>query len=378
MTGLIIGSVVCLMALALWLYRRATLPFRTFRRGVELLSEQDFASRLLHVGQPNVDAAVDMFNQMMDALRSERLQLFEQNAFLNLLIRELPVGVIIYSANGEIAEQNNAASAFLGQDGSLPAGECEALAMGESKVVRSPSGDIFRISKQGFMDCGWKRPFVIIELLTEEMRKAERNAYKRVISTISHEVNNSMGAIQSTLSTIYASSESSHSEALRACLERSAQMTDFVRAYAEVVRVPRPQLVLSDYMELVSSSLPLLNSLCSRYGAVLDVDLENAAPIHFDPMLMQQVIVNVVKNAAESAGHAGNVIIRADGKTLTITDDGPGLSAEVSSRLFNEVYSSKSDGRGLGLMLVAEILRRHSARFSLVTADALTTFTISL
>lgn len=389
-------AVGVLLLLLLIVYRQALRPMKVVTRGMDLLREQDFASRLRHVGQKDADRLVDMFNQMMDTLKRERLHVREQNEFLDLLINESPMAVIILDGENRVASANRAAVDMLGVDDlcgknfreidSPLAPECDAVAMRSSRIVRIPgSFDVFRVSRNGFMDSGWLHPFLLIERLTAEIREVERIAYTRVIRMMAHEVNNSVTAINSTLHAIDRAITDtplagSVATPLRACAERAEAMTAFIRAFADVVKIPEPNLILTDYMELVQSSLPLLESICALNGATLSVDLAEAAPLRLDPVLMQQVTVNIVKNAAESAGRGGKVTISAVGRTLTVTDNGPGLSPEAASRVFTDVFTTKPSGQGLGLMLVGEILRKHSARFSLKTSpvDSLTRFSITL
>lgn len=383
---------LCLIIAQIIIYRKYVRPMRVVKRGMDLVREQDFASRLRRVGQSDADRLVDMFNQMMDCLKHERLRVREQNEFLDLLINESPMGVILLDDAGKITSANRAATEILAAGAlngrkldemeSPLAREAASMDMRASATVsREGEAEIFRISKFGFMTDGWLHPFILIERLTEEVREAERRAYTRVIKIMAHEVNNSVGGISSTLQTIEAEIGRTPESvrllpSLRACAERADSLIGFIKAYAEVIRVPEPQLRLTDYYALVDSSLPLLQSICARYGATLTADLEDAEPLRCDPLLIRQAIVNVVKNAAESAGPGGKVSIYASGKILTVTDNGPGLTDEASRRLFSDVFTTKPDGHGLGLMLVGEILRKHLWQFSLRTVDGLTRFTI--
>ncbi len=392
---MIVATIVLLLLLtAVFVYRMYVRPMRIVKRGMELVREQDFASRLRKVGQGDADRLVDMFNQMMDCLKHERLRVREQNEFLDLLINESPMGVMILDDEGLISSANRAAGEILNcrelagmNIAQLDSLLAEKIATMKMRTTETASGDnemeIFRLSKLGFMNDGWLHPFVLIERLTEEVREAERRAYTRVIRIMAHEVNNSVGGISSVLQTLEKEIEESPDSAgmlpsLRACGERADSLIGFINAYAEVVKVPEPQLRLTDYYSLVNSSLPLLESICARHGASLTADLDDAGPLYCDPVLICQVIVNVVKNAAESAGKGGKVEIFASGKTLTVSDDGPGIPDEVSRRLFKDVFTTKPDGHGLGLMLVSEILRKHRWQFSLHTpSPRVTRFTIS-
>lgn len=87
-------------------------------------------------------------------------------------------------------------------------------------------------------------------------------------------------------------------------------------------------------------------------------------------MLIERVIVNIVKNAAESIGsRQGEIVIRLADNVLTVSDNGPGLSEEAAGKIFTPLFSTKHPDRGLGLMLIAEILRGHGAWFSLSTSE---------
>ncbi len=352
------------------LYRLTIRPMRIIQRGMDLVREQDFASRLRRVGQRDADRLVDMFNEMMEQLKQERLRVREQNEFLDLLINESPSGLVLPDDFGKPVAANRAAEEILTADPAIGRA-IEAMKMRETLTLRlTDRNEIYRLTKLGFMDRGWMRPFVILERLTDEIREAERHAYTRVIRMMAHEVNNSIGGISSALQSIESELITSPDAdriipPLRACAERADSLIGFIKAYAEVVRIPEPQLRLTDYCALVESSLPLLESICRRQGAQLTANLDDAAPLRLDPVLMQQVLLNIVKNAAEAAGNDGQVHIEAAGKTLTVSNSGPAIPPEVAARLFTDVISTKPDGHGLGLMLVAEILRKHHAHFTL-------------
>ena len=95
--------------------------------------------------------------------------------------------------------------------------------------------------------------------------------------------------------------------------------------------------------------------------------------------LFQQVLINVFKNAAESIGCDGRIVIRttAGPPVLEVTDNGPGIDKDTASKLFSPFFSTKPNGQGIGLMLVREVLLKHHCTFSLRTGeDGLTRFRI--
>lgn len=391
---LTIAGIIIALIVLIFIYRKTIRPIRIIKRGMDLVREQDFASRLRRVGQRDADKLVDMFNEMMECLKRERLLVREQNEFLDLLINASPTGIVLLDGHGKIKLANQSATEILGYQkpegmtletiDSPLAKHASKLRMRDSETVKLDEGrEIYRLTKLGFMDRGWMHPFVLIERLTNEVREAERGAYTRVIRMMAHEVNNSVGGISSTLHAIESEIDQTENAGkliapIRACTERAESLIGFIQAYAEVVRVPEPQLKFIDYCALVESSLPLLESICGKYGAHLTSSLTDAEPLKLDPVLMQQVMVNIVKNAAENAGKGGKIAIVANGRRLTVTNDGPAIAPEVSDRLFKDIYTTKPDGHGLGLMLVGEILRKHGAHFSLQSENGHTSFVMEL
>lgn len=411
---LIVGAVVALMLLEagsvsytiVWgmaligilllilFYRNVMRPLRTIANGVDLLRAQDFSSRLSHVGQREADRIVDMFNGMMTSLKQERLKLREQNHFLDLLIDVSPMGIVTLDSDGRISGANRAAARFLDFDSakemtgiktsdvnSSLGNVLKGLHDREVKVVRLNDSMVYRCSRLSFMDSGISYPFYLIEKLTDEVMKAERKSYEKVIRMMAHEVNNSLAGIISVMETAEEDvNDPDLSEAVKACKHRCIDMGAFITKFASAVKIPEPTKANVDLADLLRRRTPLFESICSATGSTLNMELpESDVAVFIDPVLMEQVVTNIVKNAAESAGSGGKVDIHfeAPGTTLVITDNGPGISAEAAEMLFTPFFTTKETGHGLGLLLVNEVLNSHGCRFSLETyPDGLTRFRI--
>jgi signal transduction histidine kinase len=243
-----------------------------------------------------------------------------------------------------------------------------ALPLGETTTVRIPGGpQLFRISHLSFPDRGFQHPFFLIESLTSEIRLAEKAAYERVIRMIAHEVNNSVAGIMGSLTGDEA--------------ERLTALSSFVSRFAEVVKIPKPQLQLCDLSEEVEACRPFLENLCTQAHVHIDFRLtDEAVPVHLDTVLFQQVLINIVKNAVESIGKTqGHITLEVImPATLIITDNGHGILPTIAKNLFTPFFSTKPQGQGLGLLLIRDILTSHHCTFNLLTdpEDHLTRFTI--
>ena len=342
---MIAATATALILCLIFLYIAVVRPMKTIANGMDLLRGQDFSSRLSKVGQPDADRLVEMFNTMMEQLKQERLRQHEQNAFLSLLIEASPMGILIYDFDGNLTMMNPAAERIV--HGEL-AEAIKTVKPGERVTVRLGDNSIFRVSRLWFMEMGFRRPFVLIESLTDEVRRAEKDAYGKVIRMIAHEVTNSMSR--------------------------------FITSYADVVKMPEAHLVPCDINECLRRQIPFLEGLLHP-GITLSFNPSAQPAIaEIDTILLEQAMVNIVKNAVESIiPRQGNISITVNSNppTINIDDNGAGIPPEIAGRLFTPFLSTKPDGQGIGLLCISEALRRHNADFSLTTvAPTLTRFHI--
>ena len=176
-------------------------------------------------------------------------------------------------------------------------------------------------------------------------------------------------------------------EMMHVCTERCFSMSRFITRFADVVKIPEPVLHAISLNELVSGCARFMEGLCSDRSISLHLDLSpNAGSVNIDASLFEQVLVNILKNAAESIASIPPASREAQGqitvKTFTpagieITDNGPGISQETEAKLFTPFFSTKPHGQGIGLVFIREVLTRHNCTFSLRTgSDGLTRFRI--
>lgn len=396
-----VGEAVVTVSLIVlvYFYRKVVQPLNSIANGMDLLREQDFSSRLAPVRQAEADRIVDMFNRMMDQLKNERLRLREQNHFLDLLINVSPMGVVILDFDGKISMLNMAAMRFLGytvadelvgkrfQDLDAPlAGEIARLPKDTVETIRLSDAMIYRCSRLSFIDRGFAHPFVLIESLTTEVVKAEKKAYEKVIRMIAHEVNNTTAGITSTLETVGEALKEMDDtediqEVMKVCVERCYGMSSFITNFANVVKIPDPSLELVRLNDRVTACRMFMETVCRDRRITFHNELCSENPtVQMDTVLFEQVLVNIIKNAAESIGECGDIYIRTTDSpvTLEIADSGKGISREVEAKLFSPFFSTKPNGQGIGLIFIREVLTKHGCTFSLRTyPDGLTRFRIS-
>ena len=390
------GLVLFILCYLPFFYRKIVKPLNSIGSGMELLREQDFSSRLSPVGQYEADRIVNVFNRMMEQLKNERLRLREQNNFLDLLIKASPMGVILTTLDEDLSELNPMAQKMLGvrqedvlgkkmnEIDSPLAAELANVPKGETATVRLNDSNIYRCTHSSFIDRGFPHPFFLIESLTDEVMKAEKKAYEKVIRMIAHEVNNTTAGITSTLDTVEQALSAEEGmddicDVMRVCIERCFSMSRFITRFADVVKIPEPTLTPVDLNDLAFTCKRFMEGMCADRNIKLRLEIdETLKEVKMDASLFEQVLVNIIKNAAESIEKDGEIIVRTlSPATIEVVDNGKGISKEVEAKLFSPFFSTKPNGQGIGLIFIREVLMRHGCTFSLRTyADGLTRFRI--
>jgi signal transduction histidine kinase len=341
-----------------------------------------------------MDALVRVYNRMIDRLREERLRLEEQHFLLDRILQVSPSGLVILDHGGRVSALNPAAARLLRladpaaaagrrlEDLDAPLGRALAgLEPGGSRVVPHEGSRRIRAARAEFFDRGFPRSFFLLEELTGELRASERAAYRKLIRMMSHEINNSVGSVASLLDSCrtYAAQvapgdRGDFENALAVARSRLENLNAFMKGFAEVVRLPAPEPRPCDLRALLDDVRTLLGpELASRRIACRWDEAEPTPPIAMDKNQMEQVLVNVLRNAMEAIGEDGAIklsLARENGRPrLRIRDTGPGVPPEVAASIFTPFFSTKKNGRGLGLTLVQEILDQHRFAFGLAARE---------
>ena len=359
------------------------------RTGTQFLHDGDFTTRFSEMGQPELDGLVSVYNRMMDRLREERIRVREQHQFLDEIIKASPSGVIVFDYDHRGALVNPASERILGvrathiagkrlsETGEPLLGTLAGLGLHEPRLVPLEGARRARAHKSQFRDRGFVRHFLVIEELTEKLRRSEKAAYEKIIRLMSHEINDSVGAANSLLesclsyrSQLRAEDRADFETALQVAISRMNHLNAFVRAYADVIRLPAPDRRPCDLKQLLDDIVFLLRPEAqNRRVQLLWEPPEAARIVALDRYQMEQVFLNILHNALEAIGADGAITVQLNGQDstpgVTIEDTGRGIPDEAREKLFTPFFSTKENGRGIGLTLTREILTNHGFRSSL-------------
>jgi two-component system, NtrC family, nitrogen regulation sensor histidine kinase NtrY len=377
------------LAVGLTLIKNLFGTIELINTGAQFIHDGDFTARFREVGQKELDQLVHIYNKMIDHLREERLKLQEQNYFLDKVLTASPSGILTFDFDSQIAMVNPCAETLLQTTAENLLGktlaelhtpfanELNQLPVGESRVINLMSRQRIKCQRSQFFDRGFLRDFILMEELTEELRQSEKAAYEKLIRMMSHEVNNSVGAANSLLhsclnyqSQLREEDREDFENALKVVIARTDQLNLFMKSFADVVRLPAPNLQPCDVLQLVKDIAFLMREESLQRNIIWHWEMQTElGSIPLDRSQMEQAFVNILKNAVEAIGKDGSVTIRTGrkgrNKFLIIEDTGCGIAPEARVNLFTPFFSTKKDGKGIGLTMVQEILDNHRFAFSL-------------
>jgi two-component system, NtrC family, nitrogen regulation sensor histidine kinase NtrY len=376
------------------LYTELIAPLNLLTTGIDALHDKDFTIKFVETGRYEMDKLIGVYNAMLDQLRTERTVQQEQYFFLDKLIQTSPTGILILDFDENIYDLNPKALSILNLDKEelkgrplSPEGNrdvdslhifdnllikaIEKLEKGASTTVNTEGGKKFKIQKSAFIDRGFQRIFVMIEELTTEIFEAEKQAYAKVIRMMAHEVNNSIGAVNSILDTTYKMEQDADvANALKIAIERNDHLNYFMRNFADVIRLPEPRKEAFDVTMLVKNVATLMEYKAKEKHIDFEFQTNDPLSILADLGQIEQVLINIVKNAIEAQDKMeGFIIFKIDNnkRELSIIDNGKGISKDVEPMLFSPFFTNKNGGQGIGLTLIREVLTNHGFAFSLKT-----------
>ncbi len=375
--------------LGIRLVRAFFVPLEMIRTGAELINEGDFTSKFVKVGQPEIDQLVAVYNRMIDQLREERTLVQEQHYFMDKILKTSPSGVVIFDFDGLISLVNPPAEEILAREHDHLKGkkleelktpftdELASLKEGTAKILRLRGNRRLRCQVSHFQNHGFPRVFIMMEELTEELRLSEKAAYEQLVRMMSHEVNNSIGAITSLLHSCFVygdqlveDDQADYRRALETAIAGAETLNSFMKRFAEVVRLPEPEKRSCNIQQLLEDIQTLLAPEIRRRRIAWNWDIKTPlVSLQVDKNQMEQALLNIFRNSIEAIGTDGSITIRTERngqrQSVSIEDTGTGMSDADHAKLFVPFFTTKASGQGVGLTLVQEILVRHGIEFSL-------------
>lgn len=359
----------------------------------------------------------DAFNQIIKGYQDLRAEKESHYQYLQNVIEHVSVGLICYGRDGNIMLMNKAANTMLdrpymsnirilervNEDLLNAVGEIESGERRLVKVIINEDLKHLAIQATEFKLQNTDYKLVSLQNIRSELDEKEVDTWQKLIRVLTHEIMNSVTPIISLtkvismlmtdekgnriqLSSIDEEDADDMLNSIRTIESRSKGLLHFVHAYRSLTRIQKPNFREVEVKDLLGRVQSLMKPELEKRGIACQMLItEPELTIQADPELVEQVLINLVKNAMEAVEGQQDASIKISThiaqdqrKVIQISDNGPGIDEEYVDKIFIPFFTTKKKGSGIGLSLSRQIIRMHKGSINYTTSpEEGTTFTIT-
>ena len=392
LAAVLLGFLTLFSTFSIW--RNARFQFRSLHNLLEAMVKGNYTLRGAGADEGSYGKLVTIINDLADTLHKQRMQAEEKQLLLLKVINQIDVAILAWDDGNRIQLMNPAAEALLNpvteKPDEIPTGEAVVLPASVDFANSMPVGKAqlrdlefgnkrgrYVLFKERFIADGNTHHLLFMTNIAGILREEEKKTWQNLIRVLSHEINNSLAPLNSLSRTLIKQVElREQDETLARELvngmaiigKRAETLTNFLQNYRKLASLPDPVLVPVEVKQLVTSVRTLFAGQNISVSGVPVIAKLDAAQ-------MEQVLINLLKNAVEANESAAAIEVRPDSGidiswycaenqlTLLISDTGDGLASKEN--IFTPFYTTKSKGSGIGLSLCRQIVEAHSGQLSL-------------
>ncbi|HEV7922999.1 MAG TPA: ATP-binding protein [Thermoanaerobaculia bacterium] len=380
-----VGTVLFFAALSLFiatylLHERLVYPLRTLTNLISALREEDYTLRPRDL---DTDDVLGEVMQELDALRQtieeRKLEAVEATALLRAVLANIDLAIFAFDPEQRLRIVNRAGERLLGRPSARLLGAAAAeiglgdLLEGPETVDRRFPGGAGRwsVRRSTFREKGLPHRLLFIADISRALREEEAQAWQRIVRVLSHELNNSLAPIQSiaeSTARLVARDplpddwRTDAASGMRVISSRAEGLTRFMRAYAQLAKLPSPRKTLVALAPLVQRVAALETRLPIAVAPFPPITIEA------DADQLEQLLINLLRNAVDASLETGGSVrlachARGPNAVVEVMDEGLGLAA--TANLFVPFFTTKPAGSGIGLVLSRQIADAHGGTLTL-------------
>lgn len=352
--------------------------------GLLNLKDGEYSTTLSYQNNDELGNLCALYNSTALQLREEKHWLYQRELLLDKVTQSSPEVLFLVNDQQQVIFSNIAARRFFncpkGLDGKLVASLLKRAPKGVELAIESKREGLFSIIDANHETQTWhmstghfslnnqSHTLFILKQMTRELSRQEVAVWKKVIRVISHELNNSLGPISSMLHSGKILSENLEEARLARVFstidERIKHLSDFVQGYGKFAKLPEPNIQANDWHKV-------LTKLKAQWQFT-DTS-KHKQVVYADPVQLEQLLINLLKNAHESGSKPEDVSIELEQRQtescIMVMDKGRGISDSVMANALIPFYSTKPSGSGLGLALCREITDAHHGHIGLFNRE---------
>ena len=336
-------------------------------------------------------------NEVIKQFKEIRAEKEAQYQYLRTVIQYIGIGIISFDNTGKVQLVNNAAKKLFMLNNISHIDSCEACSsemVEKFKTLKTGEKGLVKLFRKGAIVevavraieltlQGKEYRLITVQNIHAELEEKELEAWQNLTKVLRHEIMNSITPIVSLIGTMKIivdneievhddqSKEAVEDlqEALKTIEKRGNGVMDFVNAYRDFTTIPKPNKQYLTINELLKSTIALTSPELEKVGVDFKVDIEGNFSVFADPSLMEQVLINLIKNASEARSKENPCVeLRAyqtnERCVIEVEDNGMGIEAEALSKIFIPFFTTKKAGSGIGLSLSRQIVQMHGGEIT--------------